>query len=140
MPSTAPGWFRVAAIILLIWNLIGVCFFISQWMMTGDDIAKLPLTQQFLWTHMTARVWVAYAAAVGAGALASIGLLLRKRCALPLFVVTLVALFVQFTNPTLLHVAATQGYGIMGFPIFLIVVGFGQLWLARLSRVRGWLE
>ncbi len=139
MDIIPPKSLRWVAITLLLWNLIGVGFFVSQWRMDAHEIAKLPATQQFLWTHMTARVWIAYATAVFAGTFGAITLLLRRGAAFPLFALSLLALIVQFSNPVLLETAGREGYGIMAFPLFLITVGAVQLWLAHRWRRKGWL-
>ncbi len=136
---TAPRWIMGVSILLLLWNLIGVGFFFSQYAMTPDDIAKLPSTQQFLWTHMTTRVWIAYAVAVAAGTLGALSLMLRKGLALALSGLSLVAVIIQFTNPALLQVAKTEGFGIMGFPLCIIAIAAVQTALAWRWRAAGWL-
>ena len=130
MNTTAPKPLRWISIILLVWNLIGIGFFLSQYAMTAEDIAKLPSTQQFLWTHMSARVWTAYAVAVAAGTLGALGLVLRKGWALWLSALGLIAVIVQFTNPVLLKIASEQGMGIMTFPIVIVSIAGVQTWLA----------
>ncbi len=140
MNTPAPKSLRWISIILLLWNLIGIGFFLSQYMMGPEDIAKMPATQQFLWTHMTARVWSAYAVAVGAGTIGAVGLLMRKGWALWLSALALIAVIIQFTNPTLLDVAGREGYGIMAFPLFIIAIAALQTWLAWRWRKAGWLS
>lgn len=139
METNPPRSLRWIAIVLLVWNLIGVVMFVSQWRMDAHDIAALPSTQQFLWTHMTARVWIAYATAVTTGTLGALSLWRQRKAAVPLFALSLIALIVQFTNPVLLETAAREGYGLMAFPVFLIVVGAVQVWLARRLQGKGWL-
>lgn len=135
-PAPAVRWIALG---LLIWNLIGVAMFVSQWSMDAQDIAQMPSTQQFLWTHMTPRVWIAYATAVTAGTLGAAALWRRHKVAVPLFAVSLLALVIQFTNPVLLETAAREGYGLMAFPVFLIGVGALQVLLALRWRGKGWL-
>jgi hypothetical protein len=124
-------------VLLLIWNLIGVAFFISQYTMSPADIAKLPPLQQYLWTHMTVRVWVSYAVAVCAGTLGAIGLMMRKRLSVWLFLISLIAVLVQFSNPVLLATAAKNGWGLMAFPAFIILVALVQYVLAWRWRNAG---
>lgn len=121
---------RWVGMILLIWNLIGVGFFISQFTMASADIARMPSTQHFLWTHMSAWVWIAYAVAVAAGTLGALGLVLRKGWAFWPSALGLIAVIIQFTNPALLQVASEQGMGIMAFPLFIIAIAAAQTWLA----------
>ncbi len=128
---------RLLSIVLLIWNLIGLGFFFSQYMMSPADIAKLPALQQYLWTHMAVRVWVAYAVAVAAGTIGALALVMRKRWAVWPFVISLVAVVVQFSNPVMLDAAAKNGWGLMAFPAFIIVVAALQLWLSMRWKGKG---
>ena len=139
MENETPKSLRLIALGLLAWNLIGVVAFISQWRMDAHAIAELPHTQQFLWAHMTARVWIAYATAVTAGTLTALMLVSRRKAAYPLAAFSLIAVIVQFTNPALLQVAADEGFGIMAFPLVIVAVCAVQLWLAMRWRAKGWL-
>jgi hypothetical protein len=131
---------KAVALLLLIWNLIGVAFFFSQYLMTPADIVKLPALQQYLWTHMTTYVWAAYAIAVGAGTIGAIALLMRNGAAIWLFLISLVALLVQFSNPVLLDTASKNGWDLMAFPAFIIFVGVVQLALAWYWKHARWLS
>lgn len=135
----APFWKKAVALLLLIWNLIGVGFFFSQYMMSPADIAQLPALQQYLWTHMTPYVWMAYAVAVAAGTLGAIALVMRSGAALWLFLISLIALIVQFSNPVLLDTASKNGWDLMAFPAFIIFVATVQLVLAWRWKGAGWL-
>lgn len=130
MENTRPRWILIASIVLLLWNLSGVAAFFSQWTMTAKDIAALPDVQQDMWNHATARGWTAYAVAVGSGTLGAIGLVLGKRWAAPLFVVSLIAVIVQFTAPNLVEIATTRDASIMVFPLFIFAMAVAQATLA----------
>ena len=70
--SARPGWFRIAGILFLLWNLFGCYMFWSQYSMTPEQIAALPAGQQQLWNTMPAWAWVVYGVAVVSGALGAI--------------------------------------------------------------------
>ena len=74
MQNTAPRWLLWVSIILLLWNLMGVGAFVSQWMMSADQLATLPPEQQVMWAKMPSWAWAAYAVAVFAGTAGAIGL------------------------------------------------------------------
>jgi len=46
---TTPRWLTWVSILFLLWNLMGVGAFVSQWTMTAADIAALPQNQRDLW-------------------------------------------------------------------------------------------
>jgi hypothetical protein len=139
MHSTAPRWLLWVSILLLVWNGIGIFAFVSQFGMNARDIAVTEEIQRNLWSHMQPYVWVAYAVAVAGGTLGAVGLLLKRRWAIWPYIMSLIAMIVQFTNPYLLHVASTKQASIMTFPLILIAIAAVQVMLARRSQRAGWL-
>jgi hypothetical protein len=140
MQSTAPRWLLWVSILLLVWNVIGIVAFISQFGMNARDIAVTDDIQRDLWSRMQPYVWVAYAVAVAGGTLGVVGLLLKQRWAILPYIVSLIAMIVQFTNPYLLHVANTRQMSIMTFPVILIAIAAVQVMLARHALKTGWLN
>jgi hypothetical protein len=140
MENNAPRWLLWAGLALLLWNLMGVGAFVSQWSMTPDDIAKLPQTQQDLWTGMPGWAWAAYAVAVGAGALGALGIIMRKSWSVLLFALSLIAVIIQFSYPFLLANAAQGGMEMLGLPIFVIIIAVIQWLLSRNWQRSGWLR
>lgn len=142
MPSaTVPGWFRVVSVLLLLWNLFGVWSLYSQYSMTAEMIAALPDAQRAMWNAMPGWLWAAYAVAVGAGTLGALLLLLRRRAAVPLFWLSLVAVVVQFGYVLF----PAGGLSLLGpaqalpMPIVIVAVAALALWLALRARRRGWI-
>jgi hypothetical protein len=140
MQSTAPRWLLWVSILLLVWNVIGIVAFVSQFGMNARDIALTDDIQRDLWSHMQPYVWVAYAVAVTGGTLGAVGLLLKRRWAIWAYAVSLIAMIVQFSNPYLLHVASTRQMSIMTFPVILIAIAAVQVMLARHALKTGWLN
>lgn len=138
MENTAPRWLLWASILLLLWNLMGVASFTMQWMMTPADLAKLPAQQQELWTNMAVWTWAAYAIAVGAGTLGALGSVLGKKWAAPLFLLSLIAIVVQFSSP-LVNAMGAGLMSLMAFPFFIFIVALAEWLLARKWRKAGWL-
>ena len=46
--NTIPSWFKIVAVVALVWNLLGVMAFVGQMMMTPEMVAELPQAEQDL--------------------------------------------------------------------------------------------
>ena len=84
-----PTWFRAVAVVALLWNLLGCFAFFSDLRLSPADLAKLPEAQQALYAARPGWAVAATAVSVFGGVLGSIGLLLGKKWALPVFVLSL---------------------------------------------------
>ena len=141
MNNTPPRWLLPASIISMLWNLMGVWSFVTNWQMSKTGYAGLPNVQRELWNDMPTWTWVAFAIAVGCGTVAAIALLLRKRLAAPLFLISFLAILVQFSWPIFMTDAyAKMGMELVTFPIILAVVGAIQAYGTRRAIARGWLK
>ena len=90
-----PFTFWIIAAIALLWNLMGVAAFYSDMTITAESLAAMtPEMQEY---YQTNPLWnkLAYGIAVIAGSLGGIALLLRKVWAVPLFVLSLVAVLIN---------------------------------------------
>jgi hypothetical protein len=136
---SAPRSMLIIGIILLLWNLMGVMAFVMQYMIDLDQLAKTdPATAQ-AFAMMPVWLWVVYAVAVGAGTLGAILLLMKKAAAATLFLVSLIAVLVQF-GYTLgaTDLVAQKGLVVAaGFPAFIVVVAVVQLVYARSMVAKG---
>jgi hypothetical protein len=125
----------------LVWNLIGLIFYISHVSITPDALAAMTEAhQEFLLTTPT---WAtaAFAIAVNAGVLGSLLLLLRKTWAVPMLVISLLAIVVQDVDAFVLR----DAYGVVGIsslliPSMVFVIGIALLLYARATNKRGWLS
>ena len=109
-------------------------------MATPADIAAMSAEQQALHAARPAWAIVATALAVIGGALGCIGLILRKRWALPLFVVSLVGVVVQDIGMFVL----ADGASLAGMPAValqgvVLLVAIGLVVLARKADRNGWI-
>ena len=141
MATSVPASFRVVSILALLWNLLGVAMFFLQTGMTAEDIAALPEAQRVVYEAMPSWLAVFYGLSVFAGALGSLGLVLRRRWAMPLFAVSLAAVLVQMSAIYALT-PAWQASGASGLPMTLVIVGIAVFlfWYARRASKRGWLR
>ena len=137
----APWWYWAVAILATVWMLFGVLAWVMDLRMTPDQLALLPDPQQQLYAQRPQWLFAVYAVAVFSGLVGAIGLLLRKRWATTWFLVSLVAVVVQF-GYTLFVMDAI---GLLGpamalpFPIVIFAFAVFLLWFARYARRHGWI-
>lgn len=134
-----PAWFRVVAVIAVLWNLMGVWQYLSY-------VGVVPLMREMTPEEASliggAPTWytAAFATAVFAGLAGAIGLLMAKAWSRPVLVVSLVAMIVQFAWWTVLSGAAEMlGASVYVAPVVVILVGVLLVWLADNGIKRGWL-
>ncbi len=123
--NTIPSWFKIVAVVALVWNLLGVMAFVGQMMMTPEMVAELPQAEQDL--YATTPIWAtaAFAVAVFAGALGSLALLLKKSLCYQLFVASFVGVIVQmFHSFFISNSFEVYGPGGMIMPVMVIVIAF----------------
>ncbi len=137
--ALSPRWLTWAGILFLLWNLMGIAAFVSQYSMSAADNAALPQVQRDLWASMPGWAWVAYALAVFFAAIGSIGLILRKWWSPLAYSISLIALLIQFSYPFLIAKGAQTDIGMLAFPIFIVVMGVVQWQLSRHWQRKGWL-
>ena len=89
--------FWIISVIALLWNISGVYAYISQAYMSSEVISTLSEPEQMYYNNVAALVTAAYATAVFAGALGSLTLLLRKKIAYTLFILSFIAVLIQAT-------------------------------------------
>ncbi len=137
-----PVWFWVVTVLALLWNLMGVSAYLNTVYMSPEGLAEMTAEQQALVEATPGWVTGSFAIAVFAGALGCIMLLLRKRLALPLLVVSLVAVLVQdfyyYTQTNTVEVYGSFQALIM--PIVVIVICILLIMLARKSISAGWIK
>ncbi|GAB3509524.1 hypothetical protein MNQ95_09075 [Pseudoxanthomonas daejeonensis] len=129
------------AILALVWNLLGLAMFFVQVTMDEARLATLAEAERQVFLATPPWVNVAFAFAVIGGVLGALCLLLRRRWAVPMFGVSLLALLVQFAGAYLVT-PAWQAYGVAGLamPVLLLVISLALLAYARRCRARGWLR
>lgn len=129
---TAPRSFLATGIVLLLWNLMGMAAFITQY---SADLTRLAKTDPYtanIFATMPGWAWAAYAIAVGAGTLGATLLLLRKAAAAPLFLLSIIGVIVQF-GYSFLHtdLLAVKGITAALFPAVILIVAIFQWRYAR---------
>lgn len=136
-----PTWYWVVSILALLWMLFGAVMWWMDLMMDPAALAQMSEAQQQLYASRPQWLFVVYAVAIFSGLLGSIGLLLRKRWATPLFLLSLVAIVVQF-GYIFIAMRAVELLGAaeaVSFPVVIFAIGAGLWWLSGHARKRGWI-
>lgn len=143
MNTTArpPVLFWIVAILAVLWNLLGVFSFYYHFTATPEVIATWTEEQQRLFEAMPRWLFGPFAVATFGGLLGSLGLLLRKRWSVPVLLLSLLGIVVQFTaNYLTTPMWQTTGLRGLSFPLCIAAVGLFLWWYARRAAARGWLR
>ncbi|WP_372936408.1 hypothetical protein [Seonamhaeicola sp.] len=130
-----PFWFWIISVIALVWNGMGVNAYLQQAYNTESYRAMYTKEQLEIAANMPVWVTAAFAIAVFSGALASIGLLLRKSWSVKLWILSLIAVIIQMG-----YILINEYASSIGMTIMIIVFAFLFVWFARKSKAKGWLS
>lgn len=138
--NTPPKWFKVIAVVALLWNLLGCFAIAADLMLSPADVAKLPAAQQQLYAARAAWAIAASVTAVVGGALGCIGLLMRKKWAFPVLILSLIGILVQdFGLFVVVDGATLAGPIAVVMQAIVLAIGIGLVLLSRKGIARGWL-
>jgi len=128
----------IVGALAVVWNLIGVAAFSMQVAMPAEALQAMPPEQRAIYEATPGWIYLFYGAATIGGVLGSLGLLLRRRWAVLVYLVALVALVVQVLASYAMTPAwSVSGPSSLGFPVVLVVIA-AALWLfARRMAARG---
>lgn len=137
-----PGWFIILVGVLILWGLAGCAAF---YMHVKYGPAMDPAATDWDRAYFAALpAWFSwdYAVAVGAGLLGSIALLAPSRHAALLYIVSLIAVLIQFgyvfvATDLLAHKGAAAT---VPFPAFIVAMAVFQIWIARYASDRNWVS
>lgn len=138
---TPPLWFWLAAAAGLLFEAFGCLAYLIDVTRGADELARLPVDQRSLRAATPDWMFAAYAVAVWSGLAGAILLLLRRRHAQVVLLVSLVALVVQFGG-VLLVPRLRDGTPPDAFtlPIVVVVLAYGLWHVARRAGRHGWLR
>lgn len=136
-----PLWFWIVAGLALVWNLIGVFSYISTVSMTEEALAAMSEAEAGLYRNAPAWTTGAFAIGVFGGVLGSLFLIMRKSWAVPAFILSLIAVIVQFSY-WLFMTQAVAVHGVMNaamMPITITLTAAALIWFSKTAKGRGWL-
>ena len=138
LADKVPAWFWAAAGLALLFEIFGCYMYIAQ---VSVDRATLPLDQRAMWDATPTWMVAAYATAVWVGVVGAALLLLRRKLAVPVLLVSLIAVLVQFSGLFLVpQLRQTVPDTALAGPVAIIVICYAIFQLARLAHKRGWLR
>ena len=137
-PRPIAGWYLPAAIGSLLFMLLGCAVFLLD---VSADPSTMPLDQRA--AHDAQPLWLnlAYAVAACAGAVGALLLLLRRKIAEQLLLMSFVAVAIWLAGlllvPRLRDLLGTDDIAVA---IVVTILTWTIYWFARNSRRRGWLR
>jgi len=130
-----PIWFWIVSAIALLWNAMGVNQYLGQAYQTESWRAALTDEQFEMVSNFPSWLTAAFAIAVFSAVIASLGLLLRKKWAHRLFLISLIAVVIQMGYILIqgIHDSIEMTISIILFAVFLV-------WFSKKSISKGWIS
>lgn len=139
--NTPPTWFKIVVFLAIIWNVMGLLSFFFEATMSTEMEAALPKEQQELRVHYTTWTYVVYALAVFCGTIGSLGLLIKRKWAVGVLGVSLIAVYIQMGYSFFVVKAYTvMDISQMFMPIMVLLVATLLYFLAKKSVNKGWIS
>lgn len=142
MSTTKPSKaFWIISGVALLWNAMGVNQYLQQAYMTDAFKAMYTVEQLEMISSSPSWVIAVFAIAVFGGLLGSLALLLRKKIAIVLFIVSLIGIIAQmYHNLFVIDSVAIYGPGAAIMPIMVIAFALFLLWFSKFSDKKNWLS
>lgn len=136
-----PIWFWIITVVALIWNAMGVMQYLGQAYSTESFRSQYTPEQLEIISNTASWAVAAFAVAVFAGLLGSVFLLLRRRLAYVLFLISLIGIIVQLYH-NLFVVDSVDIYGPAAAIMagMILVLGLFLLWFSKFSTKKGWIR
>ena len=139
--SRSPKWYMPAAVIALLWNLLGCAAYLADVTITPEQIATMSEAKQALYAARAPWAVAATATAVWGGAAGCLGLILRRRWALPLLVASLLGVIIQDYGLFVVMDGASLGGPVaVVMQGIVLVVAIALVLFARTAGKQGWLR
>lgn len=136
-----PVWFWVVSVIALLWNLMGVSAYLADAFTSIEQLEQMSQEMRELYEGRPAWATAAFAIAVFTGTIGSIALLLRKKWARPLLLVSVLgAILINIHTFFMSNALEVMGTNSVIMPIVVIVFGIYLVFFAKKGVQRGWLS
>ena len=113
--------FWIIGIVAFVWNCFGVLAYLSSVYMTDEVRALLPENQQTYIANTPTWVTAIFAIAVFSGVIGSLLLLLKKKIAIPVFLLSLIAVIIQMLYSFII-LNAFEVFGISNLIMSVLVI------------------
>ncbi len=132
--------FWIISAVALVWNLLGVMAYVMQLTMSDEARSQLPELERTMYANIPSWYMLAFGIAVFAGAIGCVALLLRKKLATILFIVSFIAIIAQQIYMFVLSdIGKNMNTSQLGMTLSIPVVGLFLIWFARKKTDKGWL-
>ena len=132
--------FWIISITALLWNIMGVSAYLGQAYMTNEVLAALPDAEQAYYTNIPIWVTAAFALSVFSGTLGCIIMLLRKKLAIALFIISLVTVLLQFVYNFILQKEMEISIANFIMPVIVIIIASFLVWYSKKSAENNWIS
>lgn len=122
--------FWIVAVVGLLWNLAGCMNYVMQ--TNPESVAQMPEVYQLIINNRPGWATGSFAVAVFGGAVGCILMLMRRKVAVYLFVLSLLGII--GTSVFTVMVA-----GLSGMVVLTLLIGAALLWYSTIARRSGWL-
>lgn len=125
------------SIVALIWNFMGIIAYLGQAYISDDALKMLPEENQLYFSNVPAWVTAAFAVAVFGGFLGAIGLIIRKKWAYFLFVISFLALVAQHVYNFFIQNYIEMTGSQMILPIVTFIVALFLIYFSKQKSQQG---
>ena len=140
--GAVPMWYWIITVLLVLWGIMGCYAFYLHMTLGADAMPGATDYDRVLygtlpdWYHWT------YGVAVISGLLGALALIARSGLAQAVFLISLIAVLVQFgwLFATSDIIAAKGAAATVPFPLFIAGVAAFSVWFAGFASGRGWLR
>jgi len=137
--NKAPKWFMIVAVILLVWNLLGVMAYLMQVTMSPEVLATLPEAQLEILENTPAWATAAFAIAVNGGAIGCLLLVLKRNLAGFFLQLSLAGVLVQMFHSFFMSKSfEVFGPGSLVMPVMVIIIAIYLVALASVAKANHW--
>jgi hypothetical protein len=135
--TSVPAWFRVVALLAVLWNAFGVAMYLSSVGMFGDPTAGLSEAERAAAASIPEWIYGAFAIGTFAGLIGSLGLVLRKAWAKRVLIGSAIALLVL--EGWIVFFSGTLDQFGLAVPIVVSAGAVFLAWLASHALQRNWI-
>lgn len=140
-PIKPPTWFWIVSVIALIWNLMGVMAYVAQMTMSPEALQALPENERAFYVGVPGWATTAFALAVWGGTLGCMLLLLRRKLATSILIISLAGIVVQMYHSFFIsNSIEVYGPGGMIMPIMVLLIGIFLIWFSRMATAKDWMK
>lgn len=125
------------SIVALFWNFMGIIAYLGQAYISDDALKMLPEENQLYFSNVPAWVKAAFAVAVFGGFLGAIGLIIRKKWAYFLFVISFLALVAQHVYNFFIQNYIEMTGSQMILPIVTFIVALFLIYFSKQKSQQG---